>query len=156
MCRKAFLLEDLGLDVEYLQTTRKSGADTAGQPSMGRLTRGGRAKIIHLPGAKWAVYFRVVRLGAMSHLRWSYASSGEEHVPDVGDFWFEFASTTAEMSSFMLTLLRCSAFPYWRAAAMVSLPSISADDSDFVEGRNMKLNLFAQARSGGYPNVHPH
>ena len=83
----------------------------------------------------------------------SYASSGEEHVHDVGGFWFEIASTTAEVSSFMLTLLKCSAIPYWRAAAMVSLPSISADDSDFVEGRNMNINLFAQARSLGYPNV---
>ena len=68
LCGKAFPHEELGLDVEYLQTTRKDGADTAGQPSMGRLTRGRRAKIIHLPGAKWAIYFQVVRLGAMSHL----------------------------------------------------------------------------------------
>ena len=44
LCGKAFLLEDLGLDIEYLQTTSKGGADTAGQQRMGRLTRGGRAK----------------------------------------------------------------------------------------------------------------
>ena len=111
---------------------------------------GGR-NIIRQPGAKWAFYFWW--LDWERCLTLSYASSGEEHVHDVGGFWFEIASTTAEVSSFMLTLLRCSAFPYWRAAAMVSLPSISADDSDFVEGRNMNINLFAQARSLGFPNV---